>query len=737
MDCEKESSAKKELLDQLKLSVFTFILSLSQMPKMTAEQWKFLVSHLATCLVDNNIAEVRLCAGSLLFKLARQVESQLHLSTGEVNIWASALERHPKAASFFAEAFSTLLTSPAAYKEEAESIFGPSSKNSDAAVKESLPPCSPLILVAWKCFSQVSEENEQPVATYISAVMCELLLCQRDNLTSFAEILLKSAPKTLLSKSSVGNFLKSWSGKQPTDTSALGMSPTSAILYRVCFPKGLDWTTLKSKWEEEIIPKRNRLDILEVTLNQAITCLSLAPSVKANQLNILGLLRVVIDDETEQSGYPLHIQLLQDSRTLGWFDMMNSRDPFVKEFNTLVQDSLKLVQNQALDQTYQRKLNDSIACGIKKEGPLEDINEEDLFALLSQLKINDIEPQIAALVQRIKSTASEVSLRYLNVFLQLAGRLRLEGAIQRISWGAFAQALRLFVSLHATPVLRKGIYNIVSVCLEFLDYTDDFTAVLRACLDSSSDYSTFCLLLVNSSSQMCTAFGLWCLENEKHFIEVNWRLQILPAYLASNTDGKVLNMLHTNISPVLQNLLTSRSEYLEVSAKVTRLPEFLRVLISKCWSTEECRDLATKLLAERKRGLNCAQFVEAGRRGAHHDLHAKLCLYATVRHFKSETPEPTEIVQLAREFDWLSKQTQADLPALAKSILEDAIWSKFLKYTLRIGLRALTASESTLPPLALKVMSSVWGLLLAGPSDETTAVATKVNNSIRVFYSLF
>ena len=719
MECEKEESAKKELLDQLKLSVFSFILSLSQWPKMEEEQWKILVSQLATCLVDNNAVELRLCVGSLLLKIAHQIEPpQLYLSSCELNIWASALERHPKAASFFAEAFSAMLASPDSYKEEADSIFVPSNENSP-------PPCSPLIISAWKCFGQISDENEA-VASYISAVMCELLLCQRDNFKLFATTLLKAAPKTLLSKSSAEDFFQSWSVKRPVDTSSLGLSPTSAILYRVCFPKSLDWASLKSDWKEEIVSNINRLDVLEVTLYQAITCLAEAPSRKADRLNILDLLRVVIDDETEGSGYPLHVKLLEDSRALNWFDLMNSRDPFVQEFNSLVRDSLQLVQNQTLDQVYQRKLNDSIASGIKKEGPLEDISDEDLFASLSKLKISEIEPQIASLVQRIKSTASEVSLRYLNVFLQLAGRLRLEGAIQRISWSTFVQALRLFVSLRATTVLQKGIYNIVSVCLEFLDYTDDFAAVLRACLDSSNDYTAFCLLLVNSSSQMRTVFGQWCLEHEKQFKKINWRLQILPAYLSSSHDGKVLSMLHKNISPVLQNILTTRSEYLEMSAKVTRLPEFLRVLISECWTTEECHDLASKLLAEHKKGLNCAQFVEAGRRGAHHDLHAKLCLSVTVRRFKSETPDPTEIEQLAREFDWLSKQTQADLPALAKSILEDAIWSKFLKYTLRIGLRALTVSESTLPALALKVMTSVWGLLLAGPSDEVTATATKV-----------
>ena len=142
MECEKEESAKKELLDQLKLSVFSFILSLSQWPKMEEEQWKILVSQLATCLVDNNAVELRLCVGSLLLKIAHQIEPpQLYLSSCELNIWASALERHPKAASFFAEAFSAMLASPDSYKEEADSIFVPSNENA-------LPPCSPLIISA-------------------------------------------------------------------------------------------------------------------------------------------------------------------------------------------------------------------------------------------------------------------------------------------------------------------------------------------------------------------------------------------------------------------------------------------------------------------------------------------------------------------------------------------------------------------------------------------------------------
>lgn len=722
MECEKDYSVKKESLDRLKLSVFNFVLSMSHLPKMTEDQSILLVSQLSSCLAGDSLSELRLCVGSLLLKLSRQPElGQLHLSSDELNIWTSTLERHPKATQFFAEAFSFLLTSSTTLNVKFESIFGISK------TEKLEPPCSQLILAAWKCFTQLSEDKET-VASYISAVMCDLLLCQKGELETFASALLKAAPNSLSSSPALENFLKSWTKeKEQADVSTLGLGPTSVILYSCYFPNDLDWTALKTKWEDEIVAKRNRLDIIEVALYQCITCLSVSEARKSDQLNILGLLRVIVDGEAEESGYPLHVKLLQDLRTLEWFDLMNTRDSFVKEFNALVQDSLKLTQDHQLDQMYQRKLNDSIAAVIQGEGSLEEIDEDRLLLSLSELKINEVEPQIRSLVHRLTSAASEVCLKYLNVFLQLAGRLRLEGVIQRISWSVFSQALQLFVSLDATPVLKKGIYDVASVCPEFLDATDDFTAVLTACLKSKTDYTKFCLLLVTSSNQLCAAFGQWCLAHKKRFKEINWRLQIIPTYLNSpSADSKVLEMIHRNISPVLKQLLTSRTEYVKVASEVPKFPEFFSALINKCWTAEECRDLATGLLSETKKNFSCGQFVEAGRHGTHYDLHIQLCIHATVRQFKSENPEPTEVEQLVREFDWLSKQAQADLTTLANSIVEDAIWSKFLKYTLRIGLRALTAEESTLPTLALQIMTNIWRLLLAGQTEEVKAAALKV-----------
>lgn len=737
MECDSDFLIKEDLLQNLKIAIFTFILSLSHLPKMTVDQQKLLVSQLSSCLKKNSTPQLRLCVGSLLLKLANQPElPHLRLSSIESNIWASALERHPFATEFFAEAFSSFLTSSGSYTKEYESTFG-------ALKKEKLEqPCSQLVLAAWKCMNQI-KEHQEPVTSYISGVMCDLLLCQTSDLKAFANVLLKALPKRLSSKPALESFLKSWTkAKRPADISTLELGPTSVTLYSCCFPNDLDWATLKTEWESEIALNRNRLDIVEVAFYQCITCLSLSSSRKADQLNILSLLRIIVDGEIDGSLYPLHVKLLEDNRTLEWFDLMNTRDSFIMEFNSLIQDSLKLAQNHRLDQLYQRKLNDSIASVIQGEGSLEGIDEEKLLLSLSELKINEIEPQIQLLVQRLKSNADEVCLRYLNVFLQLAGRLRLEGVLQRISWSVFSQALQLFVSLDATPLLKKGIYDVVSVCPEFLDAIDDFTAVLNACLKSKSDYTCFCLLLVKSSSQLCTAFGQWCLAHKKRLKDINWRLQIIPAYLDNPaSDDKVLDLIHRKISPVLKELLVNRSDFLKLSGEISQLPKFLGVLIAKRWTAEDCHELTTELLSDTKTGFTCSQFVEAGRHGTHYDLHAKLCLHATVRQFKSETPEPNEVEQLIQEFNWLSKQTQADLPTLAKSIVEDDVWGKFLKYTLRIGLRALTISESPLPPLALQLMTSIWHLLLAGHGIEVAAASQKVlypsknvvNGSVTIF----
>ena len=87
---------------------------------------------------------------------------------------------------------------------------------------KTLPPWSPLILSAC----QISDENEA-VASYISAVMCGLLLCQRDNL--FATTLLPF--KTFLLKSSVEDFFQSWSGNRPINSPSLGLSHTSSVIF--------------------------------------------------------------------------------------------------------------------------------------------------------------------------------------------------------------------------------------------------------------------------------------------------------------------------------------------------------------------------------------------------------------------------------------------------------------------------------------------------------------------------
>lgn len=727
MDCENDEAADKKQIEKLKLSVFTFIASLSKFPKLPDDQLKTLVSQLTKCLVATELLELRLCVGSLLVKMTRWDDSlPMRLSDCEFNTWIGALERHSDDAfSFFTQAFSTWLISPTAHQMTFETVFD-SSQN---AVKsqESESVCSPLLLTVWKCFKESNEQIES-VGSYITAVTCELILSQNGLWEFFTNLEKNRLPDVFKSRPLLVKFFKSLSPgkKKPMDTSNLKLSPAASILYACNFPVVSDWSSLKSNWNEAIVSVQNRSDLQDVILSQIVNSLWIASTRKVDHSKILDLLRALLDVETNETGYRLHEKLLENSRVIVWFDLMNDIDPFIKDFNVLVQNSLKLVHKESLNRTYQRKFNDTTAIAIEK-GTLANLSEEDLLIFISSLKIQDVEPRIISLTERIKSTSDEISLRYLNVYLQHAGRLRLEGAIQRLSWSAFSRALRLYISLGAPIAMGKGIYNIVSVCLEFLDSTDDFTEVLRACLDSSSDYTKFCLLLVTSSSQLCAAFGQWCLQNEQHFNNVNWRLQILPDYLASaKHDVKVLDMLHASISPVFKKLLTSRSDYREVTARVNKLPEFLHVLISERWSAEECRDLASKLLSEYKKGLSCAQFVEAGRRGVHHDLHAKLCLRATVRQFKSENPEPTEIKQLAHEFVWLSKQNQLDVPSLVESILQDTTWSKFLKYTLRVGLRALTADQSTLPPLALQVMTNLWRLLLTDPSDDIKATSKKV-----------
>ena len=176
---------------------------------------------------------------------------------------------------------------------------------------------------------------------------------------------------------------------------------------------------------------------------------------------------------------------------------------------------------------------------------------------------------------------------------------------------------------------------------------------------------------------------------------------------------------------MIGDILICKDRYAEISATMADFSKFISNLILLCWQPEQCRALALKLLAQHKSGLSSYQFSDIGRKGSHCELHLTLCLRSAVWLFKnSDVPDVDEVEKLAMEMEWLCGQSDKEL--LVKTVMEDATWSKFIKYTLRIGLRAQSGDEAALPVATLRLLIHVWKLLASTVSDELLARAQQV-----------
>ena len=656
MECIRKFSTDAVLVERLELALFTFVASLSDPSRISGTERKGLVVQLINRLAGSTDNwTLRQTAGALLLKTAGPSIS----NRVELNVWMNTLERFPEAIADFAEMCSSLE-----------------------------PSDEPLLHAAWNCANGV-----ESIGSYMTAVSCELVLSAQDP-KSTASALLKSASKNRLSPS-LKAFLQPLTkskGKR-CDPSTVGLSRLAVILCQCSFAADdSDLDGLKDEWIQELDHIKDRPDKLEVVLHQALGCMFVnrAKSMEESLTDTLKLLGILLNPkDSESNGHLLRASFLRNSLTLEWFDPLESDDSFISEFSSLVRDSLQQIREATLVQTYQRKFVNCIESVVRGEVSfkLPDMQQELLLSL-SELKMDEIEPIIASMIKKGADSALKW-LPYLELLLKRVARLRLEGTEQnqRISWPVFSQVLQLFVSLGACTALHQGLTDVVSAYPEFLDSTKEFTDVLAACLNSDVDCSSLCHLLTSSSAALCTALGKWFVEHEEKVQDINWRLQTLPPYLLSSSPDvdNLLETLHRITSPLLVSLLINRAEYQQTIEKLAKLPEFLHILISRCWSPEECRDVAAKILSQHKAGLICTQFVDVGRRGAHFDLHAKLCLRATVQQLKSDSPDPAQVQQLADEFSWLAKQTKSELISVADSVLKDPTWSKFLKYTLRVN----------------------------------------------------
>ena len=756
MTCVTEASGNQEqktLAERLQLAALTFA---SSMPVTTLEgcdeqERSCLLSLLSRCLVDfERSPSLRQSTGSLLMKtLLRRPDGQMNinLTALEFNVWITVIERHPIAASFFAQTCIDFDVSAQSFREEMEKKFEP------------LSAISPLIIASWKGYANLGASSEkESIAAYIRAVICELLLCQESNHQQLAAALLKMTPEQLSTKP-FKSFLQSWveKGKKiqkpsTVDISHLGLSPLASILYSISYTKDKvsedKVAELQSEWSQEVTRNKEWIARLQVALSQGFTCLEVARSKSGDSLLVLSFIRLLLEtelteeemDENTTNTYTLNDQFLQRRLTVEWFHPISSNDdPLILNFNSLVRNALKRVKDPLLDMRYQRNLVDCITRVVRGEltavASVPD-KEKEVTLSLSELKIEEIEPLIVEVTKQ--SSPTEVVLRYFDLLLQRVARLRLQGTDQRLSPSTLNQVAQLFSSLGAPVFFRQGLHDIISVCPESLltSSSTHFNSVMTACLDSSADCTDLCLLLVKYSPKMGAVLARWCLEHPEHFHDVNWRVQLLPAFFAMpDRDGsqasEVLIALHQHLSPTLVRILADRDEYESIVAKLNQLPDLIRIIIRECWSPQESCQLAEKLLALHKNGLKCGQFVDIGRYGGRAEIHLKLVIRTALPLLKNESEtDESEMNILADELAWLkmsSANSESSAEELAHSALADSVaWGKFLKHALRVGLKALPATESTLPILALRLLSNMWQILLPGKPEEIATISQQV-----------
>lgn len=692
VECAEESQLDEPVLENLVRAVCDYVIALPDLTRIAGAQQRALIGQIVKRLAVTKCEELRRVAGDLLFRITAPFSGTTQV---ELDVWTTCLERHPDMVAFLASGLKTLHMS-------SESIE---------------KPRFALLAHAWK-----SAAGDSSAAAYVSGVTCELLLVQQDaDLKPFAEFALKCAPAAL------GPLLKAFAKpkiKYPEEMASLGAGRLASSLYEACFSRGESLDACKTSLRQA----GNRRDVFRVAISQCMTCIGIARSNGVDALELVDVLRLVAEAE-ENSVHSTSRLLLTHTSARKWFNPIKTDEAFFSAFNSIVWTALVRLGDPELDRSYQLKFVECVERLVQSDEHVSLEDTRDVVLSLSQLKIKDVEPLVALFVDSVCGPDSGKSWRTkcLDTFLQRVARLRLDGPSQRLAWSVFQRVLKLFVQLEAPPGLLKGIHDVVSVCPEFLDSVDDFTPVLRVCLDCQDDRTEMCRLLIGSSSQLRSSFGAWCLEHDEHFETINWRLALLPAYFESDYDDAVLQTMHKKLSPKFKSVLIDGSEYRSVVGQSCGIEEFMRFLIAKCWTNEDCAEVTDKLLRQTKGEVMVVQFSDAGRRGDRQDVHLKLCIRSVVRQFKSEeSADRAEAERVADELDWLAKQTKYDAAELGKLVLRDANWPKFLKYTLRIGLRAMTSSESPLPPVALRIMANVWRLFLASKSEETETVSKQV-----------
>ena len=737
MERVKKADGGSQYLEPLQLAVFRFVSTLSGVYEMDGSQRESLISSLVNCIVSATNVQLRQSSASFLHDVL--VKAGVSISTRlEFNIWVLALEQFPSAAPLFVESVVSLLRGCPAWAEEMSSALdGTNSLH------------SPLILAAWK---QLPQDSDLPVETkkFLTLSTCGLLHCDLGQPAAFASFVAQRIP-AMLTNVSLTNYLKLWNGdgkKQPAlVASELGLVELPALIFAYAFEEVANLEALKQQWDGHVVAASDRSEKLELAVHQTIRYLSL-PQMKSGdrQLGLVELLISILTQDKESSDESLTGKFLQMPMVVDWFDPMDSTDPFTVQFTSLVHTSLTRLKSSSV-QHFKKKFLATIQKAIdhpikKKKKRAKTLNKDLILSLLDlfEVDIGDVEPLIAVITKLETTATAETWIPLLDCLLRKGARLRLTGLEQCIKQSVFQDIIRFFVHHEGIQELRAGLQDLTGVCPEFLSGSvEDVDGLLRVCLESPDcDGTELCLLLFQSGNPAYVeGFGRWCLAHESHFQSINWRVQLMPTYLAlcdkaNENSGAVLNLFHRIVSPGLGCLLLDREQHGQMAEKLVRLADFTHVLIEKCWTTDQCRELAGKLLSQPRARMAPSQFVDVGRRCDGSVVHAKLCLRSATGVLKTcETGSVSpELVALSTEFNWLTGRNRSGECELTGALLGDPSWSKFLKYSLRNGLRTSGDDEETggseLSLASLGLVNSVWKLLATDVNAQVTTASQQV-----------
>lgn len=627
IDYVKKSEEKTDLLDRLQLATLKFVYSLPGALEMTDDQRRCLVTYLIECATSSGNLQLRRSSNALFERIFAKCGVS-GMDRLEWSVWVLAAS-DTRCASFLTESCIELLASPEKLGQTA--------------------PCgsAPLLASAWHCYARRqapdggADEAARSVDTFLCSVTCGLMHVHGKGLASF---LLASIPADFSLRDPMKSFIRMWSrkgkGKACKSGSVLPLTGLSSKLYGCTQQATSDSAEWMDRWRLQLAEHKDRVDLIQLILCQAISYLPICAKRSADWPIVEAIDSMVNSEEMDDE---IKLDFLKHRLTVECFEPLNAADVLGTRIATLVRDVLKRnLHAAATAETYKRKL---ISCSLvaielcqhSEQSAAADLNLAlSLFDMLA-LTAGDMDDLLVALVQLKAKCVAWLEL--VHFLLRAAARLRLSGAGKCIERHTLAQVLTLFIDLHAPAQLRTSVADLISICPEYLDDFQVAKDVLRVCLESETDCTQMCALLLEASPQLCTPLAEWCLQNQHHFRDVNWRVQVVPLYISYCGHGgrPLLDMIHANMSPKLRSLLLDGAQLRQITDGLANWDEFCHAVVANCWSVAECLECARELVVSAgKNAINYHQYVHVGRKCADYVMHLKLSLHAAVALLKSD-----------------------------------------------------------------------------------------------------